>query len=77
MARTLLNNINSNYFNALNALKGKTHRERIVAYVESYDDVSFWRNILDAYENDKRYFEVMLMPSKTYNVMPHRCIVCV
>ena len=60
MARTLLNNINSNYFNALNALKGKTHRERIVAYVESYDDVSFWRNILDAYENDKRYFEVML-----------------
>mgnify|MGYP003356534112 FL=1 len=60
MARTLLNNVNSNYFNALNALKGKTHRQRIVAYVESYDDVSFWRNILDAYENDKRYFEVML-----------------
>ena len=56
MARTLLNNVNSNYFNALNALKGKTHRQRIVAYVESYDDVSFWRNILDAYENDKRYF---------------------
>lgn len=60
MVRTLLNNINSNYFNALNALKGKAHRQRIVAYVESYDDVSFWRNILDAYENDKRYFEVML-----------------
>ena len=59
MVRTLLNNINSNYFNALNALKGKAHRQRIVAYVESYDDVSFWRNILDAYENDKRYFEVM------------------
>jgi hypothetical protein len=34
-----------------------------VAYVESYDDIYFWRTVLSEFENDKRYFEVML-PSK-------------
>jgi len=31
-----------------------------VAYVESYDDVYFWRSILGRYETDRLYFEVML-----------------
>jgi hypothetical protein len=31
--------------------------------VESYDDIYFWRTVLSEFENDKRYFEVML-PSK-------------
>ncbi len=44
-------------------MKGKTARRRIVAYVESYDDVYFWRTVLSPFENEKRYFEVML-PSK-------------
>lgn len=35
-----------------------------MAYVESYDDVSFWRTLLGEFEDDTRYFEVML-PSKT------------
>jgi hypothetical protein len=35
-----------------------------VAYVESYDDVFFWRSILKKFENDEFYFEVML-PSRT------------
>ena len=39
-------------------------RRRIVAYVESYDDVFFWRSVLDEFENDSIYFEVML-PSRT------------
>ena len=59
----LTDNINSRYFEAANVLKGKNARRRIVAYVESYDDIYFWRTVLSRFENDSRYFEVML-PSK-------------
>jgi hypothetical protein len=55
--------INSSYFEAANALRSKQARRRIVAYVESYDDIYFWRTVLNDFEDDKRYFEVML-PSK-------------
>lgn len=48
---------------AANSLRGKSARERIVAYVESYDDVLFWRMVLSEFEDEKRYFEVML-PAK-------------
>ena len=34
-----------------------------MAYVESYDDVFFWRKVLGEFEDDRHYFEVML-PSK-------------
>lgn len=63
MARRLSDNLNSLYIGAANKLKPKRARRKIVAYVESYDDVLFWRNILYAYEDDTRYFEVML-PSR-------------
>lgn len=52
--------ITSDYLAAANLMKGRKHRDRIVAYVESYDDILFWRNILSQFENEKRYFEVML-----------------
>ena len=45
---------------AANKLASKKARRRIVAYVESYDDVFFWRTVLGRFENDTRYFEVML-----------------
>ena len=63
MANRLKDNINSKYVEAANALRGKHARQRIVAYVESYDDVYFWRTVLSRFEADHRYFEVML-PSK-------------
>jgi hypothetical protein len=63
MPKRLNDNINSRYFEAANALTSKKARRRIVAYVESYDDIYFWRTVLSEFENDKRYFEVML-PSK-------------
>ena len=63
MASRLKDNINSGYFEAANALRGKQARRRIVAYVESYDDIYFWRTVLSRFEDDHRYFEVML-PSK-------------
>ena len=63
MPSSLKDNLNSKYFEAANALTSKKARHRIVAYVESYDDIYFWRTVLSEFENDKRYFEVML-PSK-------------
>lgn len=63
MAKRLRDNISSDYISAANRLRSKQARRRIVAYVESYDDVYFWRMVLSEFENDKRYFEVML-PSK-------------
>ena len=63
MANRLRDNINSQYIEAANALRGKQARRRIAAYVESYDDVYFWRTVLSRFEDDSRYFEVML-PSK-------------
>lgn len=63
MSYRLKDNINSRYIEAANSLTPKRARRRIVAYVESYDDVYFWRTVLSRFENDKRFFEVML-PSK-------------
>lgn len=64
MANSLRDNLNSAYLLAAEKLKAKGARRRIVAYVESYDDVAFWRSLLGEFENDKVYFEVML-PSQT------------
>ena len=63
MGNRLKDNLNSQYFEAANSLTSKKARRRIVAYVESYDDIYFWRTVLSEFENDKRFFEVML-PSK-------------
>ena len=63
MATRLKDNINNSYVEAANALRGKKSRRRIVAYVESYDDIYFWRTVLNRFEDGTRYFEVML-PSK-------------
>ena len=57
---SLKHHINSDYISAANTLRGKNNRRRIVAYVESYDDVFFWRMILSEFEDETRYFEVML-----------------
>ena len=64
MATSLKHNLTSAYFNAANKLYPKKARRRIVAYVESYDDVAFWRTLLAEFETDERYFQVML-PSAT------------
>ena len=64
MGRRLKDGLSSAYFEAANKLHSKKKRRRIVAYVESYDDVFFWRNILGRFENETLYFEVML-PSRS------------
>ena len=64
MATSLKHNLTSAYLDAARKLSPKKARRRIVAYVESYDDVAFWRTLLAEFENEERYFQVML-PSAT------------
>ena len=63
MGKRLSDNLSSLYIGAANRLKPKKAKRRIIAYVESYDDVSFWRSVFADFEDENHYFEVML-PSK-------------
>ena len=63
MSKRLSDNITSRYIEAANKMTSKKARRKIVAYVESYDDILFWRTVLSRFENETRFFEVML-PSK-------------
>ena len=65
MGKRLTENLSSLYIGAANSLKPKQAKRKIVAYVESYDDISFWRSLLAEYENDKRYFESCCHPKFT------------
>ena len=65
MGKRLTENLSSLYIGAANRLKPKKARNRIVAYVESYDDVAFWRSIFSDFEDDTCYFEVMLPSNKS------------
>ena len=56
--------LNSQFIEAANSLRPKKAAQRIVAYVESYDDISFWRSVFNEYENDKIHFEILL-PART------------
>lgn len=67
MAKRLTDNINSQYFEAINKMTPKKARRRIVVYVESYDDVFFWRSVLGRYEDDKLIFDIML-PSRNLHL---------
>ncbi len=64
MAKGLKENLNSAYFGAAHKLYSRKARKRIIAYVESYDDIAFWRNLLEKYETEEFCFQVML-PSAT------------
>ena len=63
--KELRQNLTSAYLNAARSLSPKTARRRILAYVESYDDIAFWRTLLSEFENEERYFQVMLPSSKS------------
>ncbi|MCR5077776.1 MAG: DUF4435 domain-containing protein [Prevotella sp.] len=63
MGRRLRDNLSSAYVEAANRLNGRHARRKVIAYVEAYDDIFFWRTVLSSFENSDRYFEVML-PSR-------------
>ncbi len=65
--KRLQDNLTSSYLQAANCLNSRQQRRKIVAYVESYDDVFFWRNILSQFETDKIFFEIML-PTRENNL---------
>jgi hypothetical protein len=56
--------LNSSFIEAANRLRPKRAAQRIIAYVESYDDISFWRSVFNEYESDNIHFEIML-PART------------
>lgn len=64
MGKRLTENISSRYIQAANNLRAKKARRRIVAYVESYDDISFWSHILSRFDTDTTYFQVLLPNSE-------------
>lgn len=64
MVTSLKQNLTSAYLDAARKFSPKKARRKIVAYVESYDDIAFWRTLLAEFENEERYFQVML-PSAT------------
>lgn len=55
MVKRLVENITSDYIGASSALHKKN---RVVVYVEGYDDIPFWRSVFDRYETPERRFEI-------------------
>ena len=64
MAKRLSAHVTSDWVSAANRMASHKAKRRVVAYVESYDDIAFWRNLFSAYESDRCTFQVML-PSST------------
>ena len=60
MANRLHENLSSRYVEAANKLRPKASRRKIIAYVESYDDIFFWRTVLSSLETPQVAFQVML-----------------
>ena len=63
-ASTLKENLNSSLFETMRRLRPKRFPKTINVYVESDKDISFWRNILNAYSHETAQFDIQL-PSKT------------
>lgn len=65
MARRLQEHLNSTYIELASRLRPKGVARKVVAYVESYDDIFFWRSVLQDFETDRIKFEVMLPSRRT------------
>jgi len=59
MRTTLLENQNSNYFEAFGS-QYKKDTIIVLVYVESHDDIAFWNYILQDYKTDKIKFDIQL-----------------
>ena len=63
--KRLQEHLNSNYIELASRLRPKDTPRKVVAYVESYDDVFFWRSVLQDFETKQLKFEVMLPSRRT------------
>ncbi len=58
--KSLRQNLTSRYWEAAQRLQPQHARRKIIAYVESYEDIAFWRHILARLEDGTRHFQIML-----------------
>ena len=72
MGKRLADNITSQYIAAANLLRPKKARKKIVAYVESYDDVFFWRSLLSEFEDEEYYFDSQSEMQTFFNETNHQ-----
>ena len=56
----LLDNLNSDLMRAFSTLQPKKHPHNVLVYVESDDDIAFWRSILADFESDDITFDIQL-----------------
>ncbi|MEY4936465.1 MAG: hypothetical protein RIS64_2824 [Bacteroidota bacterium] len=63
---SLKDNLNSDFMQALSRLLPKKAAKKVLVYVESYEDQSFWYGVLKQYENADLKFDIQL-PSQTSN----------
>jgi Protein of unknown function (DUF4435) len=57
---TLLDNLNSDLLAAFSALLPKGSAQRVLVYVESDDDIAFWRSVLTPFEQNGINFDIQL-----------------
>jgi len=50
---SLREHLNSDYINAADSYRSQTRFKSIAVYVESFEDISFWHNILSPYEEQE------------------------
>lgn len=57
---TLLDNLNTDFLAAFSALMPKGSPQRVLVYVESDEDIAFWRGILTPFEESGLSFDIQL-----------------
>lgn len=60
MSKRLSKNLSSRYLEAAQRMRPQKARQKITAFVESYDDVFFWSTLLHELETEDFYFEIVL-----------------
>lgn len=62
---SLLDNLNADLLAAISALSPKGTAQRVLVYVESHDDIAFWRGILSPFEKNGLDFDIQLPAQHT------------
>ena len=70
MSTSLKHNLTSAYLDAARKLFPKRARRRIVAYVESYDDIAFWRTLLSEFEYQRKGGKIALTLDEGDELLP-------
>ena len=60
MPTTLIDNLNADFLAAFSALQPSGSPQRVLVYVESHDDISFWRSVLHPFEGNSLSFDIQL-----------------